>query len=86
MSRRSTIYGLIAAVIATAVSGVFYIAARWRFAALRDAGEGDPQDLMSAVSATNLSLLIMFVMGLLTVALFTWFMMLRSREVEDVSA
>lgn len=66
------------------MSGAVYITARSRFAALRDAGEGDPHDLMSALDATNFSLLAMLVMGILTVALFLWYFVLRCSDAKEV--
>jgi hypothetical protein len=84
MARRFTFYGFIAAAIATAVSGVAYLIARLRFAALRDAGEGGAEEVMNAVSATDHSLLMLVVTGLLALAMFLWYFVLKCSDPEEV--
>jgi hypothetical protein len=85
MSRRSTFYGFIAAATATAVSGLIYRSATSSLAALGDVGEGTPQEIRSAVNTKDLWLLLLFVMGMLTVILFTRFITLKRRDDKQVS-
>lgn len=67
ITKSSRLYGIIAAAAVTAGAGILYAIARSKLTALRDIGEGTPEEIGSAVSATRLWLVIACVMVLVTV-------------------
>lgn len=72
MSPRFTRYGFIAAVIATAASGLLYAVAKWRLNALEELGEGTVEEISNMASASNGSFLLLVVTSIVTMILLSF--------------
>jgi uncharacterized membrane protein YfcA len=67
MSRKLTSCGFLAAVIATAISGILYVRAASDLATIGAIGEGSGQEISHAVDARNFRLLFLCISGILAV-------------------
>jgi hypothetical protein len=80
MHSRFTRYGLLAAVTATAASGLFYAVAKSRLNMLGDIGEGSADEIRSAVGASDISFLALIVTGVVTVIFLSCFLTQRRKD------
>ena len=80
MSPRFTRYSLMAAATATVASGLFYAAAKSRLKALGDFGEGTAEEIRSAVSASDISFLLLVVTSIVTMILLSFFLTQRRKD------
>jgi len=77
MSNKTTLYILIAAVIATAASAVVNVSASSQMATLAASGEGTGAEIRRLVNTLNLSRAMLLVAGLLTVVMIAKFIRLK---------
>jgi putative exporter of polyketide antibiotics len=82
MSKKSSLYGFVAAAVATVACGLVYAGATANLAALVDVGEGSAEEIRRAVAAAKFSLVALFMMAAITLAVFVQFIALRRSDVK----
>ena len=80
MSPRFIRFGLMAAVTATAASGLFYYVAKSRLELLGDLGEATAGEIRSTVNASNVSFRLLVVTSIVTLILLSFFLTQRRKD------